>query len=686
MSPTLGQKSARIALVGNPNAGKTSLFNALTGARQKIGNYPGVTVQKVSGSYCEGGRVIEVVDLPGLYSLAAVSEDETVALGELTTDHPEESPDLFVAVIDASNLERNLFLFSQVAELGRPILVALTMTDMVDEFRTAELAARLGVQVVPVVAHKGVGLAELKAAIEENLKEPVVPDLELGYPEAVRQAVRRLSESGAPGTVLDLRHALLTNDAAGAQEWPEASRVVLQEQRKVLLGENLQGRQLDSRTRYAWASQVRRQVTSGPHQSHRLSDRIDAVLTHRVFGLVIFAALMYGVFQSIYTFAAPLMDLVERLTGGLQDAVGPMLAGTPMLRDLVTDGVIAGVGGVLVFLPQILILFFWIAVLEGTGYLARAAFLMDRLLGWCGLSGRAFIPLLSSYACAIPGIMAARVMPDSRSRLVTVLVAPLMSCSARLPVYVLLIGLFVEPVYGPAWAGFALFFMHLLGLFVAIPTAWILNRRLLRGPRIPFLMELPRYQWPKMRDIGLTMWTKALMFLKTAGTVILAMSVLIWAALYFPRPAAGAGEVSPTVQLEQSYLGQFGKTVAPAFEPAGFDWRLTTSVLAAFPAREVVVSAMSVIFGMGEGEDSPELRVALKNATWPDGRPLMSLWNAMSLMVFCALCCQCLSTVATIKQETGSWKIAWAAFAAMTVLAYGLAVAVYQLGRVLGQV
>jgi len=686
VSPTLGQKSARIALVGNPNAGKTSLFNALTGARQKIGNYPGVTVQKVSGSYCEGGRVIEVVDLPGLYSLAAVSEDETVALGELTTDHPEESPDLFVAVIDASNLERNLFLFSQVAELGRPILVALTMTDMVDEFRTAELAARLGVQVVPVVAHKGVGLAELKAAIEGNLKEPVVPDLELGYPEAVRQAVRRLSESGAPGTVLDLRHALLTNDAAGAQEWPEASRVVLQEQRKVLLGENLQGRQLDSRTRYAWASQVRRQVTSGPHKSHRLSDRIDAVLTHRVFGLVIFAALMYGVFQSIYTFAAPLMDLVERLTGGLQDAVGPMLAGTPMLQDLVTDGVIAGVGGVLVFLPQILILFFWIAVLEGTGYLARAAFLMDRLLGWCGLSGRAFIPLLSSYACAIPGIMAARVMPDSRSRLVTVLVAPLMSCSARLPVYVLLIGLFVEPVYGPAWAGFALFFMHLLGLFVAIPTAWILNRRLLRGPRIPFLMELPRYQWPKMRDIGLTMWTKALMFLKTAGTVILAMSVLIWAALYFPRPAAGAGEVSPSVQLEQSYLGQFGKTVAPVFEPAGFDWRLTTSVLAAFPAREVVVSAMSVIFGMGEGEDSPELRVALKNATWPDGRPLMSLWNAMSLMVFFALCCQCLSTVATIKQETGSWKIAWAAFAAMTVLAYGLAVAVYQLGRVLGQV
>ncbi|MBX3095441.1 MAG: ferrous iron transport protein B [Fimbriimonadaceae bacterium] len=691
MSTTLGKKTARVAIVGRPNAGKTTLFNALTGAKQRIGNYPGITVEIAEGSYCVSGRVIQCLDVPGLYSLRAISEDEDEALRVMTAAD-DSAADLYVIVMDGSSLERCLFLFSQVAELGRPMLVALTMTD-VEAVDAEELSRHIGVEVIPVVAHRNQGVDELRDAIERNLADPVAPDLELGYPEMVRIAVQRLAQNGVAGSVNELReYALGIRSHDGL---PELQRLQVEAEMKDLLGKNIEGRLLDSQTRYAWASSVRKAVhTTAPRTKNR-TDKIDAVLTHRVFGVFIFLAIMYGVFQGIYTLASPLMDLIEMGTGWLSDLVSGPLSGTPMLHDLVIDGVIAGVGGVLVFLPQIAILFFFIAVLEGSGYLARAAFLMDRSLGWCGLNGRAFIPLLSSYACAIPGIMAARVMPDPKSRLATILVAPLMSCSARLPVYVLLIGIFIEPQYGAAAAGLALFGMHIVGLLVAVPTALVLNRGFLKGPRLPFLLEMPRYQWPKPRDVAITVWSKVASFLKTAGTVILAMSIVIWALLYFPRTAPVDRYRNPWTpeqiesqqaqrQLENSYLGQFGRAVTPVFEPAGFDWRLTTSIIAAFPAREVVVPAMSVIFGMGEGEDSDDLRSAIRDAKKPDGTPLMGLSNAISLMVFFALCCQCLSTVATIKAETKSWKWAWLAFFYMTAIAWVLAVVVYQAGIAFG--
>ena len=343
------------------------------------------------------------------------------------------------------------------------------------------------------------------------------------------------------------------------------------------------------------------------------------------------------------------------------------------MQSFVVDGLIAGVGGVVVFLPQILILFFFIAMLEGTGYLARAAFLMDRLLGWCGLNGRAFIPLLSSFACAIPGVMAARVMPDPKARLATILVAPLMSCSARLPVYMLIIGSFIEPQYGAFWAGFALFAMHLLGLVVAIPVVFILNRGVLKGKRLPFMLELPPYQMPRWKDVFLGMLNRGKVFLTTAGTTIVVMSVIIWAASYFPRKVeTGMPENEAAVaQLEYSVMGRVGKAVEPVFAPLGFDWRISTAILSAFPARETVVPSLGILFSLGSGDEAEaKLGEKIKDARWPDGRPLFTLPTSIGLMVFFALCAQCLSTLGVVRRETNSRKWPLFMFTYMTALAY----------------
>src|SRR5579871_614028 len=470
-APAPATHAARIAVVGNPNAGKTTLFNALTGARQKVANYPGVTVERISGSLVIDGVRHELIDVPGLYSLRAVSEDERVASGViLGAEGLGEAPELLVCVLDASNLERNLYLYAQIAEIGLPAIVALTMEDRlegsgrhIDANRLSEI---LGTRVVKVIGHKERGVEELKRAVAEALAVPPAP--------------KPLSMPGAP--LFDTPQPRERQPAEVAID-----RVPV---------------------RYAWARMVAENVIETEPLHRRLSptDRIDRILTHRVFGLAIFAAVMYLVFQSIYTFAQPIMGGIKFVFDRVSGAIGPHLDGIPVVKSFVCDGLLSGLSAMLQFLPQILILFFFISLLEGTGYLARAAFLMDRLLGWCGLNGRAFIPLLSSFACAIPGIMSARVMPDPKSRLATILVAPLMSCSARLPVYLLLIGAFIQPKYGAFWAGFTLFAMHFLGLIVAIPIVWVLNRKVIRGKRLPFLLELPPYQLPKWRDVWLAMY------------------------------------------------------------------------------------------------------------------------------------------------------------------------------------
>ncbi|MBS1705750.1 MAG: ferrous iron transporter B [Armatimonadetes bacterium] len=642
-----------VALVGNPNAGKTSLFNALTGSQQKVANYPGVTVERAVGRLRGNtpGAAIEVVDVPGLYSTNAVSVDEQVAAEEIR-GAAGPALDLLVFVADVTNLERSLYFFSQVADLGQPMIVALTMTDALAKqggsVNIEALSQALGTVVVSVISHKGVGLEDLKSAILTALEQKPVP------PPVGKE----------PGSKVEI----------------------------------------STDERYKWAQEVREtSVLEGPpHRS--TTEKIDAILTHRVFGLAIFVGVMYGLFQSIYTLAAPMMDGIEWLIGQLGDAVSPSIEGIPWLQSLVVDGLIGGVGSALVFLPQILILFFFIAALEGTGYLARSAFLMDRLLGWCGLSGRAFIPLLSSFACAIPGIMAARVMPDARSRLATIIIAPLMSCSARLPVYILLIGAFIEPRFGPGWAGFTLFAMHFVGLIIAIPIVLILNRNVLKMKRLPFIMELPRYQWPKWRDVWLSMFLRGKVFLQTAGTIIVLMSVVMWALLYFPRDIEGEARAKreysaknadfrervsedkylQQVHVEQSYLGRIGKGIEPVFAPAGFDWRLSTAILCAFPAREVVVSSIGILFSLGSDAEEKDLQSALSSSTWPDGRPLFTPWTAVGFMVFFALCCQCMSTLATVRRETNSWKWPLFMFVYMTGLAYVAAVAIHRVSLLFG--
>jgi len=697
-------------MVGNPNAGKTTLFNALTGARQKVANYPGVTVERVSSQMRLGDETVECIDIPGIYSLTAASEDERVATAAILTK--ENPPDLCVIVLDGTNLERHLFLFTQIAEAGLPVVVAVTMTDRLEakgqELSIAALSAELGVDCVAVIGHKEKGIAELKMAIRRNLREPKRPAYDFGLPEGLETELAelrdRLSRLGVDASLGEVRHSLYqpTEEFSNfLHDFPEVSEPYRTAREKLEAG-NLLRPSLDVQSRYKWAKDIQERVVtrlSDAKLRKSRTDRIDQILIHRVWGLAIFIAVMYLVFQSIYTLATPVMGWIESGFSWIADGVSPLLESNPDLKSLIVDGLIGGVGGMLVFLPQILILFFFIAVLEGTGYLARAAFLMDRLLGWAGLNGRAFIPLLSSFACAIPGIMAARVMPDAKSRLATILVAPLMSCSARLPVYIILIGAFIEPTYGPFWAGFTLFAMHFVGMAVAIPVVFLLNRKVLKGRRLPFLLELPPYQWPKWRDVWLAMFTRGKVFVKTAGTIIVFMSALIWALSYYPRlsPVESAQilkveteEVADKKiqerQLEQSYLGRFGKAIEPVFVPAGFDWRISTAILSAFPARETVVPSLGIIFLLGNETDekSADLRKAMQEATWPDGRKLFTVWTAAGLMVFFALCAQCMATLATVQRETNSWKWPVFMFCYMTGLAYLAAVLIHQLSRLAG--
>lgn len=704
-----------MALVGNPNTGKTTLFNRLTGSRQKIGNYPGVTVEKKYGAWDCGGHPVTLVDLPGAYSLAASSPDERVALDFLTGHLAgEPPPDAVICVVDASNLVRNLFLASQVADLGLPLVVALNMADASEragiKVDAALLSRHLGVPVVRMVATRGEGTKALAKAVREAV-EGRLHMAEVPWPDEVARAVKFLSdgvekEGGVKLGPGELRRILFDRDSAVLERagWPAGrdEEPLLSAARDILSAAGRQPAAAEALLRYEHIGHLTADAVRFPEERRRTwTERIDAVLTHRVWGLAIFVAMMFVVFQSIYAWAGPLMEAVEGAVAWVQEAVAPWLEAHPALQSLVTDGVIGGAGGVLVFLPQILILFFFIALLEDTGYMARGAFLMDKIFGWCGLNGKSFVPMLSSYACAIPGILATRTIEDPRARLTTILVSPLMSCSARLPVYVLMIGAFIEPSYGPVAAGFTLFVMHFVGLAVAIPVAWLLNRFVLRTRPQPFLLEIPPYRLPRLRDILWRMWERAREFLVRAGTVIMAMAVVIWALVYFPRPEevrerveAQAAEVADVdviesrvdaAYIEQSYLARAGRAVQPVFAPAGFDWKITVGVLASFPAREVIIATLGTIYAVGQDvdEESLDLRSALSRDVWTHGEktgsPVFTVPVALAIMVFFALCLQCGATVAVMAKEA-NWGWAIFGFVYMTSLAWVGAVLTYQLG------
>jgi len=646
-----------VALLGNPNTGKSTLFSAIAGIPTRIGNYPGVTVEEKVGTFLHRGHTIELIDLPGAYSLNPKSPDEQVAVDVLCGNiNSVAQPDCIVVVVDATNLSRNLYLVSQALAVGRPVLVALTLCDVAESkgihIDRKKLSEFLGCPVLRLVAPRRDGVDQLADALIESRdwSGQVVP-------KALNAYLSKGAESDRP--------------VAAA----------------------------DAIARYSWIDDITKDVLSfSTKHSRSLGERIDAVLTHRILGTVVFGMTMLSIFSSIFWLATPLMDLVS---GGVELLAGwaELVMPDGILQSLVVNGIIAGVGGVVIFLPQIAILFLFVAVLEGCGYLARAAFLMDRLLVGVGLSGKSFIPLLSSFACAIPGIMAARTIENKRDRLLTILVAPLMSCSARLPVYLLLCSAFVPNVaVGNTWfrlPAVVLASMYLIGIFVAAIVAFVLSRTIFRGPPQPFVLELPSWRWPQPAVVGERVREAAVSFLKNAGTLILAVSIVVWALGSFPKPViqAGVNPVSAEQQgeaLRQSFLGQAGRFIEPVVKPLGWDWRIGCAAVASFPAREVVLGVLGVIYNLGDVDPGEEegagmLIRQLRSATW-DGtdRKVFTLPVALSIMVFFALCAQCASTLVIIGKETASWVWPLVSFTYMTALAWIGAFCVFQLGTTLG--
>jgi len=731
-SSKVERRTRVVALVGNPNTGKSTLFTALTGFRQQVGNYPGTTVESRSGFLAEVGKPerTKLIDLPGTYSLAAHAKDEAIVLDVLLGHQNEKDhPDAIVVVADASNLSRNLFLTTQVMEVGPPVIVALNMIDVARkggiEVDAEALSRELGVPVIPVIATQQIGIEALRAAIVGIFDVPRSPHC-ADFPDCVCRELEGLSESILRSRPNDARGPTRVEtlqillDPGGYHEerlvtccgQSLARELVERRNRIQSQGESISA--VEGRVRYAWIDRVvERVVKCQRPAAPSVSDRVDRVATHPILGLLLLVLLMGICFQSVYAWAEPLMNGIDDAFGALGHYVAGLL-GPGALQSLLQNGVVAGVGAILVFLPQILILFLFLAILEDCGYLARTAFLLDRWMGLIGLNGKSFIPLLSSFACAVPGIMATRTIDNRRDRFVTMLIAPLMSCSARLPVYILLIGAFVPAtsLFGGAVRvqALTLIAFYFVGVLVAIPVALLLKCTLLRGETQAFLMELPTYKWPSPRTVIYRVYEQGREFVVSAGTIIFAVAVIVWALGYYPRPLSIATQhetmrveartvhednahaktlperlaeidrLESGTYLRQSLLGRMGRWVEPVVEPLGWDWRIGTAAIASFPAREVVIATMGTIYNLGDDQDqeSAGLRKQLHRATWPDGRPVFNLAVALSVMVFFALCCQCGATLAVIRRETSSWRWPLFTFTYMTTLAYVGALITYQ--------
>ena len=698
------KQTLTFALVGNPNCGKTTLFNALTGLRQKVGNYAGVTVEKKEGRLAlpEGGAAL-LIDLPGLYSLTPHSPDEVIArevLMGLRDDTP--APDLVINVVDASNLDRNLYLTSQLLDLGLPVVIALTMTDALDkEGRTMDAAAlerAIGVPVITVIAAKRTGLDALRERVTEATCR-LMPEVAWKTTPESRAAVAELQ------TVLQTANPLMTPRIAFAEavsllmqetEMPgialpaPAIRKKIRDTQEKLAAQDIDFAAQVIEARYAWIATATAGITKQTRRVRRtplsFNERIDRVVMHPFWGYVIFFVVMALVFQSIFTWAQGPMDALKN---GVNHLASLLTRWMPPgdLRDLLRDGVFGGVGNAIVFLPQILMLFFFISLLEDTGYMARAAFLMDRLMSKVGLHGKSFIPLLSSFACAIPAIMATRTIGDRKARLITILVAPLMSCSARLPVYTLMIGAFIpaRPVVkiGPltllSLPGLTLISMYFMGMAVAFCIAWLFHRTLLKGVAPAFLMELPPYRLPSLKTAAYQMVERAWLFLARAATVILAISVALWFMATYPKHP----ELPPEQRAEHSFAGSAGHLLEPLIAPLGFDWKMGIGIVSSFGAREVFVSAMGTVYNVDDPEEKGQVDLQQKLRVDTDprtGKRVFSPLVAVCLMVYYVLAMQCMSTVAVVRRETNGWKWPLFQIAYMTALAWVGTFLVYHVG------
>jgi ferrous iron transport protein B len=724
----VSSSTALVALTGNPNCGKTTLFNALTGLRAKVGNYAGVTVERKEGRMLGTAppSAVTILDLPGTYSLSPQSLDEQISRDILFNRLSEvAAPSLVVVVVDASNLERNLYYATQVIELGYPTIIVLNMVDVAERqghhIDAQKLSEELGVPVVPVVANVGKGVPELRELILKQARKAdagmkLEPELFCELPESATREVNELEKAldGHRSPVNRRAEALLilgdprlTENAdyvGAAKEAVIAARNRLEKSGVDWASVAIEGR-------YARVGEIARTALEDVGaEGEPFSDKLDRILTHKVWGLLIFVAIMAVMFQSIFTFAKIPMDWID---AGVNLLGAKVAASMPPgdLRSLLVDGVIKGVGAVIVFLPQICLLFLFIGFLEDTGYMARAAFLMDRLMSKVGLHGKSFIPMLSSFACAIPGIMATRTIETPKDRLATILVAPLMSCSARLPVYTLLIAACIpdKKIFG-FWKlqGLTMLSMYLLGIVVALLMAWLLKKTLLKGEPPLLIMELPPYKRPVVRVALRHMWDRSKLFLQRAGTVILGINIVLWFLATYPRhadldqqyeakKAAVAGNEEAVKKLDEehagetlrhSFAGLTGRALEPIIKPLGFDWKIGIGLVASFAAREVFVSTMSTVYNIGEADDTEAstkvLADTLREQTRPDGSRLYTPLLGVTLMVFYVFALQCVSTVAVVRRETNSWK--WPAFqwAYMGALAWFFAFVTYQGGRLLG--
>ncbi len=658
------------ALVGNPNSGKTTLFNSLTGLRQKVSNYPGVTVERKEGTAIgQHGEPIRLIDLPGAYSLNPQSPDEEILRDVLLgrrTDTPR--PDAVICVIDATNAERHLYLATQVLELGLPTILVLNMTDLAEASQIRidpeKLSAKLGVPVVPMRAHRRAGLPELRIAMSRH-------DLPAsGHQVPLPEEIHGLLEKTHAEDSAHARHAALYAPGKARE----------------LLDSN---QEWEDRLIAARYDSIHELCEDSFHRSETevttLTDRLDGIFLHRIFGWLVLSAVLIILFVMVFFGGELPMQGIEWLFGKLAEVIQAAMPPGD-LRDLLTDGIIAGVGGVIVFLPQILILFFFIGLMEDSGYLPRVAFLLDRFMSRVGLHGRSFIPLLSSYACAVPGIMGTRTIDNPKDRLVTILVAPFASCSARLPVYAIMIVTIFPTERVPLLAKAGLLFgMYALGTIGIFCFAWLFNKILKRDTSAPTVMELPTYKSPSLRSVLSQMWDRSKLFVRRAGTVILGISILLWAANTYPKTPG----VDAATQSENSFAGKLGHAIEPVIEPLGYDWRIGVGIIASFAAREVFVSAMKISFNVAEDDEDEaatmmQLRERFRESKRDDGTPLFSPLTCISLMVFYVFALQCASTVAVVRRETNSWRWPLFQLGYMTLTAYLAALIVYQGGRFLG--
>jgi ferrous iron transport protein B len=725
------KKKLKVALAGNPNSGKTTVFNAITGARQHVGNYPGVTVEKKTGTRSFDGYELEIVDLPGIYSLSPHSAEELVARNFLI----EEKPDVVVDIIDSSNLERNLYLAVQLMEMNVPLVLAFNMSDVAASkglhIDIDQLTQLLKVPIVPTIGTQKKGMELLlKTAVESALNSNDNHHSSISYGKEIDAEIEKIQtvlaqKNGDIPNHLSkwLALKLLEKDdrisdhisESGFEQSPELTETVNKSSERL---ESIMGdlpEILIASARYGYISGIMKEtVSSTVEQKKTASDKVDSVLLNRVLGLPLFLGLMYLVFHLTFTVGDPMMGWIEEFFGWLGSVIESWWpAGSESaLKSLLLDGIIGGVGGVIVFLPNILLLFIAISILEDSGYMARAAFLMDRLMHKIGLHGKSFIPLLIGFGCTIPAIMATRTLENRRDRLTTMLVAPLMSCGARLPIYALII-----PAFFPsAWHGTMLWIIYLIGILLAIGLAKLLRATAFKGQSAPFVMELPPYRMPTIKGVSIHMWERGWLYLKKAGTIILGISIILWVLTSYPQksnfdtdyeamasqaqsefealhqiPDANLEEANATLsdQLEAinqakqaeemayTIAGRIGHGMEPILRPMGFDWKIGTALIGAFAAKEVFVAQMGIVYSVGEADEESN---ALRDQLRAKYSPLV----AFCIMLFTLISTPCMATIAVTKRESNSWKWAMVQLIGLTVLAWILTVIVYQLGSLLG--